>query len=61
MRSEGVPERGLELVETRAARNVAVMCCGVLRRCHRSMIGDFLVYAGSDACTSSRSGSGTAK
>jgi uncharacterized protein (DUF488 family) len=40
----------LELIETGAARDVAIMCAEALWwRCHRSMIADFLVFAGNDA------------
>jgi uncharacterized protein (DUF488 family) len=40
----------LELIDTGTARNVAIMCAEALWwRCHRSMICDFLVYAGVDA------------
>jgi uncharacterized protein (DUF488 family) len=50
MASEEFLRAALELIETGAERNVAIVCAEALWwRCHRSMIADFLVFAGSDA------------
>ncbi len=50
MASEEFLRVALELIEAGAARDVAIMCAEALWwRCHRSMIADFLVYAGRDA------------